>query len=210
MLLQSLKFRIESDPDRFASMLLRHGVAKTASKLKVSEGTIRLYKRKYLKYYVPPGNCKKYADNYYIFSDGRVWLRRQFRFSVMQPNTHGYIEIGINGRLVRLNRVVLTLFDRPPKPGEEGRHLDGNPRHNWISNLKWGTAKQNAADKIRHGTDNRGERHGKAKLTEKHVRILRKRYASGEIDIVRRYSTRYGMSYSSVWYAVTRRSWQHV
>jgi hypothetical protein len=31
------------------------------------------------------------------------------------------------------------------------RHLDGNPSNNRPDNLRWGTAKENAADMIRHG-----------------------------------------------------------
>lgn len=207
---QSLKSTILADPDKFAAMLLKYGMTKTAKKLGVSKRTLNRDRRRYLKDYAPPGDCKKYANNYYVYSNGRVWLPKLFRFSAIKTRPSGYTQIRINRKFISLHRIVLTLFDRPPKRGEQGRHLDGNPRHNWISNLKWGTPKQNAADKIRHGTTNEGERHGRAKLNEKHVRILRRRYKSGETDIIARYAARHGMCKTSVWNAVTNRSWQHI
>ena len=65
----------------------------------------------------------------------------------------GYKRIRLvkNGATLRLHREVLKAFDRLPKKGEICRHLDGNPSNNHISNLKWGTGKENAQDCIKHG-----------------------------------------------------------
>lgn len=52
-----------------------------------------------------------------------------------------------------VHRLVLTAFDRPPRGNEEGMHSDGNPRHNHIANLSWGTQSDNWADRLRHGRD---------------------------------------------------------
>lgn len=52
-------------------------------------------------------------------------------------------------------------------------HYDGNPQNNNLSNLRWDTCKNNHADKVRHGTTNRGERCGTAKLTQKQVEAIR-------------------------------------
>jgi len=63
----------------------------------------------------------------------------------------------------------------PPAPDYQaahscGRGVDGclNPNH-----LRWATAEENEADKLLHGTSNRGERHGMVKLTEDEVRAVR-------------------------------------
>ncbi len=42
-----------------------------------------------------------------------------------------------------------------------GNTLCVNPQH-----LRWATPKQNCADKVLHGTDNRGEKNNMSKLTE--------------------------------------------
>jgi hypothetical protein len=52
-------------------------------------------------------------------------------------------------------------------------HNDGNPNNNHLSNLRWDTSKNNHADKVRHGTTNRGERCGTAKLTQSQVDEIR-------------------------------------
>lgn len=49
-----------------------------------------------------------------------------------------------------------------------------SPRH-----LSWGTAKRNQADRVDHGTSNRGERAASHKLTEQEVRLIRERIKSG-------------------------------
>jgi hypothetical protein len=46
--------------------------------------------------------------------------------------------------------VALAFHGPPPSPDLLVRHLDGNPEHNWPSNLAWGTREENAADRERH------------------------------------------------------------
>lgn len=45
-------------------------------------------------------------------------------------------------------------------PRQEVRHLDGDKRNTAPSNLVWGTARENAADRERHGRTARGLRNG--------------------------------------------------
>jgi hypothetical protein len=52
---------------------------------------------------------------------------------------------------VKLHRLMLTVFQRNPLRGEQGRHLDGDPSNNDNSNLLWGTGKQNWIDRKLHG-----------------------------------------------------------
>ena len=52
-----------------------------------------------------------------------------------------------------VHRIVLTVFNRPPNDGEEGMHSDGNPTHNHIANLSWGSQSENWKDRLRHGRD---------------------------------------------------------
>jgi hypothetical protein len=48
----------------------------------------------------------------------------------------------------------------------EACHGDGDSANNRLGNLRWDTPTNNHADKILHGTTNRGERSGTAKLTD--------------------------------------------
>ena len=55
-----------------------------------------------------------------------------------------------NRKLV--HRIVLETFIGPCPEGMETCHGDGNPAHNWLSNLRWGTQGDNMRDRVRHGT----------------------------------------------------------
>jgi hypothetical protein len=75
----------------------------------------------------------------------------------------------------RVHRLVLEAFVGKRPQGMQARHLDGNKLHNTIDNLVWGTSKENHADKERHGTSNKGERHGhNSVLTKEDVREIRR------------------------------------
>ena len=86
-----------------------------------------------------------------------------------------YLGLWINNKIktCRIHRLVLEAFIGKCPQGMEGCHNDGNPSNNHLNNLRWDTPKNNHADKIRHGTTNRGERCGTAKLTLEQVRAIR-------------------------------------
>lgn len=68
-----------------------------------------------------------------------------------------------------VHQLVAKAFLGKGDPGDEVRHWDGVKTHNYASNLLYGSRRDNEADKTRHGTSNRGERNGQAKLTEADV-----------------------------------------
>lgn len=72
-----------------------------------------------------------------------------------------------------LHRLVLEHFVGPCPAGMEGCHNDGNKSNNSVTNLRWDTPANNTADKNRHGTMQRGEQNGQAKLTTDQVRQIR-------------------------------------
>jgi hypothetical protein len=125
----------------------------------------------------------------------------------------GYLTVGLcrNGeRLTEfVHRLTATAFHGPPpSPGHEVAHGDGDPSNNRAENLRWATRSENAADKIKHGTDNCGERHPCAKLTEADVIEIRRRCAAGEYQ--RTVARRFGVSQSTVSAAHNRRTWRHL
>lgn len=80
--------------------------------------------------------------------------------------------------------LVLTTFVCPCPEGPtrmiQIRHLDDNGKNNHLINLTWGTAKENAQDRINNGGQIRGEKHHFSKLTEKQVVEIRSLYATGK------------------------------
>lgn len=54
-------------------------------------------------------------------------------------------------RNVRVHQLVARAFLGPQEPGMQVRHLDGNSLNNVLSNLVYGTPKENALDTVRAG-----------------------------------------------------------
>jgi len=86
------------------------------------------------------------------------------------------IQIEGRGTHVYAHREVLLAFvGERPTPSHQCAHWDGNPRNNHYSNLRWATAAENTADKIRHGRQTTGRR----TFTEEQVLEMRAMHANG-------------------------------
>jgi hypothetical protein len=101
--------------------------------------------------------------------------------------------------------VVLAFIGPKLHPDWEVCHDDGDHRNNREDNLRWDTRAGNFADKVLHGTHQRGERHGKAKLTDKQARqILLDPRRPQEI------APEFGVSDATVYLIKNRQSWRHL
>ena len=116
---------------------------------------------------------KHISPSYDVTIDGRIisvetnWRGYGARELAQFPNKDGYmfVRVVVNGRRVKkaVHRLVaLTHLGPQPAPGHEVRHLDGNKLNNHFKNLAWGTRKQNAEDRDRHGRTSRGAMHSYA------------------------------------------------
>lgn len=136
---------------------------------------------------------------YRVGTDGSVWSR--FRLG---PNSHadgpwkllhpgkdreGYRRVdlydGDGGVCTRkVCGLILTAFVRERLAGQEARHLDGDQGNDSLGNLAWGTPLENHADKRRHGTVAKGDRHGKAKLTDGQIDAILARKGTATQKVV--------------------------
>ena len=111
----------------------------------------------------------------------------------------------------RVSRLVLTAFVGPPPEGYEAAHRDGVSTNNNLPNLAWKTPKENQADRLCHGTDNRGERHGESKLTAEAVLEIRRRHKLGDpINGNAALGREFGVCLSNINSVVNRKSWKHI
>jgi hypothetical protein len=103
------------------------------------------------------------------------------RGRVQKPTAYVMIRLSDGARRVRrfLHHLVLESFGYSRPDGAPCRHLNGNPGDNRLANLAWGTARENAADRVGHGTASRGEASGMAKLTEADVHEIRRLLRQG-------------------------------
>lgn len=110
---------------------------------------------------------------------------------------------------VWVHRLVLEAFVGPCPEGMEACHFpDRNPGNNRVHNLRWDTRKHNQADRVLHGTDIRGEKHRRAKLTDEKVREIRHRCGAGEHH--RKVAASLGVGKSTVTRVMNNVIWKHV
>ena len=89
-----------------------------------------------------------------------------YRIFIEGKDTHVYAH----------REVLLTFVGPPPTPSHQCAHWDGNPLNNHHSNLRWATAAENNADKVRHGRHRKGRRN----FTEEQVLEIRALRDSGK------------------------------
>ena len=159
-----------------------------------------------------PGFAGLFVDN-----RGRVWSRRRnwgkagsIRLLTQSTDREGYPSVYLKGYgKMWIHRLIARAFLGPKPSGKrEVRHLDGNKENNSPWNLAWGTAKENAQDRILHGRTLCGSRHHQAKLTEDDIREIRRLRGEGvsRNAIAKKYSLHPGTIAS----IVARRAWRHV
>lgn len=164
------------------------------------------------------------ASNYDVSSLGRVrswrtcgggWRRRsdQPRLLTIALTRAGYPSVEIcmddgertKPKLTRIHCLVSSAWHGPRPDGLVTTHLDGNKLNNRPSNLAYRTQAENIADKKAHGTEQKGEAHPLAMLTEDDVRAIRASDLSqtelGQL---------YGVTQSTIWTIVHRKTWRHV
>lgn len=121
---------------------------------------------------------------YGVTKDGRVFRIVRARFGKPVPqeikpttNSKGYLMVG-NGKnsglyTIGVHRMMAETFLPNPDGLPEVAHEDGVKTHNVLGNLRWSSYADNQADRLRHGTHNRGTRQTNHKLTEEDVFALR-------------------------------------
>jgi hypothetical protein len=106
---------------------------------------------------------------------------------------------------LRAAALVAIAFHGPRPPGMVVRHDNGKETDDRASNLLWGTQAQNMADKYRHGTQQAGESHPSAKLTDAKVRSIR-----ASTKPIRMLAAEHGVSRACIGFVRSRRTWGHV
>lgn len=107
----------------------------------------------------------------------------------------------------KVHRLVLFAFVGSPGLGLESRHGPNGRLDNSLGNLSWGTRQDNMKDRVRDGTQQRGERHGQAKLTDEKVRAIKKMLRSKTQATL---ASEFGVDPSIISNINTGRLWSHV
>ena len=105
--------------------------------------------------------------------------------------------------------LVLEAFVGPcPSPRHEGCHGNGRRDDNALSNLRWDTPEGNQADRLTHGTHSRGERSGKARITEDQAREIIARRRAGEAVLA--IAKDYAVGGRTIYQIASGERWSHL
>lgn len=164
---------------------------------------------------------------YRVGTDGSVWSRwqlrgagktrrcvledvwRHLRTDMNKRTDHLRVSLFRDGKSYKrwIHHLVLVAFEGPRPSGLECRHINGSPADNHLGNLKWGTKKENAADRKLHGTEQQGEIHYNSILSEIEVKEMREMHRQG--SKVAHIARHFGRRWDTTWRAM-HTSWQHI
>lgn len=127
----------------------------------------------------------KEFGEYIVYPDGRVLSKRRgiFLVPVLGKGRSLYLTVKVP-KIVKLHRLVATLFIPNPHNHPQVNHIDGNKLNNNDWNLEWCTQLHNMQHSHRMGLHNvKGENSPTAKLNTTSVRIIRECLAEGYTQI---------------------------
>jgi len=195
-----------------ADHLIIHYILATTQKNTVASAAYHILKIKgKQKMSVLPKDAKKIPGfpGYYATLDGRVWSEPKTgigynhpgRFLSLGKASSGYLIVVLSKERKRytksVHRIILETFSGKPSKNLDCCHNNGDRLDNRIENLRWDTRKNNEADKVKHGTDNRGERHSMAKLDISQVRHIRRLLLNG-VSNQREIAKLFGVHFSTI------------
>lgn len=120
---------------------------------------------------VPKGEALRYLNDVVVGSTATDCIK--WPYNLAGP---GYGKVYIAGKSHIVSRVVCERAHGPaPTPKHQAAHSCGNGHLGCVTpaHLSWKTPAENCADRTVHGTQQRGAKQWKAKLTENDVRLIR-------------------------------------
>lgn len=166
-------------------------------------------------------------DGYAASTDGRIWCCKKlgkvggydtrWRQKTQGKINSGYWVIAVRNipgsrRVIHLlvHRLVLEAFVGPCPVGMEGMHRDHNRNNCELSNLQYGTHRENVWHSITTGVSvcKPGEGNGSAKLKDADVREIRRLRTCGLLQ--REIADQFGISRTTVVHILQRKRWSHV
>lgn len=132
-------------------------------------------------------------SGYFASRDGRIFSRwrrgRHYQNGPIYPlvelkrplSGNGYLQVGISAENEYVHVLILETFvGSRPSERHEACHENGIKTDCRAENLRWDLPEGNHSDRVKHGTSNRGERNGCARLTRVDVETIRRRLMDGE------------------------------
>jgi HNH endonuclease len=99
---------------------------------------------------------RRFRNTYFwIHEDGTLWNANKNQWCKLSSDRNGYkvwtLRIQGKTKQFRVHRLVAEMFLPNPTNLPMVLHADDNPKNNHVTNLRWGSAKDNMQDKIIRG-----------------------------------------------------------
>ena len=122
----------------------------------------------------------------------------------------GYGVVKKDGRSIGAHRLICIMeHGTPPVDRPEAGHRCGNAGCINKKHLRWISPAQNQADRIEHGTSNRGDRHGLAKLKSSDIPKIRA-FRDGGSMTQREIADYFGVSVMTINRVCLGKAWSHI
>jgi hypothetical protein len=145
--------------------------------------------------------CKGVAAKFY---ESKVALETDECIIWEYSKVKGYGQICIEKKMCSVHRIALILHKgNPPNGRNIALHSCHNPACFNYRHLRWGTTKENMADKIIDGTHQSGERNPRAKLTKEQVNDIRESTLPQ-----RKLANIYGVTQTNIQYIKSNKIWK--
>jgi hypothetical protein len=108
-----------------------------------------------------------------------------------------------------VHRLVARHFiGESPFDGAVVMHLDDDTKNNQVGNLRWGTDKENAQDKVSKCRQPRGNSHARSRLKESDIPIIRELKRNGVMN--KDVAKRFGVGETTISNINSGRTWSHI
>ena len=118
-----------------------------------------------------------FEGEYQASIDGQIKSFKQNKNGLLMQGSSardGRIRVNLNGKKYLVHRLILLTF--APEQQEDSDnivlHIDGDPTNNHLNNLKWGTFKENAQDKIAIRRNQQTQRMSKEQRKQEQLRVI--------------------------------------
>lgn len=184
----------------------------------------------------PPPNTKNYtpikgekwrqavgfSERYYVSNMGQIFTTsahgKKDNPTIMKParsfdkrrGTWQYMKTVMDGRNIRVHRVVAQAWIPNPDGKPFINHINGNKADNRVENLEWCTNAENIRHAYRTGLEQRqlGEKHHSAHLTNEQVRQFKWEWAHNRKMTRKQYAEALGVSEAAIKDIIRGRSWK--
>lgn len=147
--------------------------------------------------------------NFYVSKNGEVFSLKSSKICKQHKVNSGYSMVHIYRAAPKtVHSLVLETWSGPRPTDYEGAHLNGIKTDNRLENLKWCTRSENQFHKRAHGTDNRGEKHPLAILSEKDFPAINRLIERGKTQ--REVAKLFGVSYGTINHYLRGKTWKHI